>query len=98
MAIRGAELLSTMDPGPDGSVGNSRIHSRVEGEAVFAGMKKYTNIQAPVLAIYVTPHSPGHSLIRPWALQPGISTAARIDAEAAKALPSCNVYGPDEAI
>ena len=49
-----AELHQTMDSGPDGSVGKSRMPSRVQ-EAVLAGMKKYTNIRVPVLAIYAVP-------------------------------------------
>jgi pimeloyl-ACP methyl ester carboxylesterase len=53
-----AELRQTMDPGPDGSVGKQRTPPRVQ-EAVFAGMKKYTNIRAPVLAIYAVPPHPG---------------------------------------
>jgi non-heme chloroperoxidase len=49
-----AELRQTMTSGPEGRVGESRTPSRVQ-EAIFAGMKKYTDIRGPVLAIYAVP-------------------------------------------
>jgi non-heme chloroperoxidase len=47
-----------MGSGPDGSVGELRTPASVPA-AVLAGMKKYTSIHVPVLAIFAIPHDLG---------------------------------------
>jgi pimeloyl-ACP methyl ester carboxylesterase len=73
IALPEAEFRQTMDAAPDGSVGRSRASSSV-GQAVFAGMKKYSDIRVPVLAIFAVPHDLG-----PWLTtnqDPAVRTAA----------------------
>ena len=53
-----AELRQTMESAADGSVGRSRTPPSV-AQAVLEGMKKYTDIRAPALAIYADPHDLG---------------------------------------
>ena len=68
-----AELRQTMASGPDGRVGKSRTPASVQ-EAIFAGMKKYTHVRGPVLAIYAVP-----SYLRTWVYDnkdPAARTAA----------------------
>jgi pimeloyl-ACP methyl ester carboxylesterase len=49
-----AELRQTLDSGPNGRVGKSRTSPKIQ-EAILAGMKKYSEIHVPVLAIYAVP-------------------------------------------
>jgi non-heme chloroperoxidase len=55
-----AEFRQAMESKPDGRVGERRTLPRVP-EAVMAGIRKYTEIPVPVLAIYAVPHDLG-----PW--------------------------------
>jgi non-heme chloroperoxidase len=60
-----AEFRQTMSSGPDGSVGEMRTPASVPAAAL-AGMKKYTSIPVPVLAIFAIPHDLG-----PWIRENG---------------------------
>lgn len=55
-----AEFRQTMIAGPDGRVGRARTLASVS-DAALAGIRKYTEIRVPVLAIYAVPHDLG-----PW--------------------------------
>lgn len=70
-----AELRQMMESAPDGSVGRSRAPSSIP-QAVQSGMKKYSDIRVPVLAIYAIPHDLG-----PW-LKNNEDPAVRAEAEA----------------
>jgi pimeloyl-ACP methyl ester carboxylesterase len=58
VAIPEAELRQTMVSELNGTVGNSRTLPKIQ-EAIFAGMKKYTEIRVPTLAIYAVPSYQG---------------------------------------
>jgi pimeloyl-ACP methyl ester carboxylesterase len=49
-----SELRQTMESETDGSVGKSRTSPKVQ-EAIFAGMRKYSDIRLPALAIFAVP-------------------------------------------
>lgn len=49
-----SELRQTMETEADGSVGKSRTSPKVQ-QAIFSGMKKYTDLRLPVLAIFAVP-------------------------------------------
>lgn len=53
-----SELHQTHITNPDGTVGPPSGHPFVSSQ-VFAGYQRYTNIPAPVLAIYASPHDYG---------------------------------------
>jgi pimeloyl-ACP methyl ester carboxylesterase len=55
-----AELRQMFNATPEGRVGAPRTSPRI-GDAIFAGIQKYTEIRAPALAIFAVPHSLG-----PW--------------------------------
>ncbi len=53
-----AELRQIYESNSDGSVGRHRDKVRISS-AILAGEEKYTEIKAPVLAIFANPKSPG---------------------------------------
>ena len=55
-----AELRQSRNSTPDGRVGESRAPASI-GQAVLAGMQKYTDIRVPALVIFAVPHDMG-----PW--------------------------------
>ena len=75
IAFPEAEFRQMMESAPNGSVGKTRTPPSVP-MAILAGMRKYTDIRAPVLAIYAVPHDLG-----PW-LNDNKDPAMRTAAEA----------------
>jgi pimeloyl-ACP methyl ester carboxylesterase len=78
VSVPEAEFRQTMNSRPDGSVGDSRILPYVP-EAALAGMKKYTELRLPVLAIFAAPHNLG-----PW-INNSADASIRAAAEAVSA-------------
>ena len=67
-----SELRQMFNDTPEGRVGAPRTHPSIS-DTVFAGMRKYTEIRAPALAIFAVPHALG-----PWYAEnpdPGIRQA-----------------------
>lgn len=69
-----AELRQTFNAAPDGSVGAPRTPPGYL-DTILAGIQKYTDLRAPVLAIFAIPVDPG-----PWVNRDDAKTRDAIDA------------------